>query len=205
MISTAHYFTLMNITPAILFNLEKTTMKILLLVIGALASIMVLLLIIGIFTKKDYTVGRDVIINKPKAAVFDFLKFLKNQNKFSVWATMDPDMKTTFTGTDGTVGFVSAWDSEGNKNVGKGEQEILAIVEGERIDYEIRFIRPFKSTSWAYITTTTVNDNQTSVHWEFSAKMKYPSNLMLVFMNMEKMIGNDLEKGLQNLKTLIGS
>jgi hypothetical protein len=194
-----------NINIDILFNLEKTTMKILLLVLGALASIVVLLLIIGIFTKKDYTVGRDVIINKPKATVFDFLKFLKNQNKFSVWASMDPDMKTTFTGTDGTVGFVSAWDSEGNKNVGKGEQEILAIVEGERIDYEIRFIRPFKSTSWAYITTTTVNDNQTRVHWEFSAKMKYPSNLMLVFMNMEKMIGNDLEKGLQNLKTLLGS
>jgi hypothetical protein len=178
-------------------------MKIILLVIAVLAAIVVLLLIIGLFTKSDYTVGRDVIIDKPKALVFDFLKYLKNQNKFSVWASMDPDMKTTFTGTDGKIGFISAWESVGNKNVGKGEQEILAIVEGERIDYEIRFMKPFKSTSWAYITTASVNDNQTKVHWEFSAKMKYPSNLMLLFMNMEKMIGNDLEKGLQNLKLLL--
>jgi hypothetical protein len=115
---------------------------------------------------------------------------------------MDPNMKTVFTGTDGTEGFVSAWESE-NKNVGKGEQEIQKIVEGERLDYEIRFIKPFNSTNWAFITTTRINDNQTLTHWEFSAKMKYPMNLMLVFMNMEKMIGNDLEKGLQNLKVIL--
>jgi hypothetical protein len=177
-------------------------MNILLWFVVVLAGIVALLLIIGFFTKKDYSVGRDIIINKPKAIVFDYLKYLKNQNKFSVWATMDPAMKTTFTGTDGTKGFISAWDSE-NKNAGKGEQEILQIVDGERIDYEIRFIKPFKSTSWAYITTTAVNDNQTRVYWEFNAKMKYPTNLMLLFMNMEKMIGNDLSKGLQNLDKIL--
>ena len=51
---------------------------------------------------------------------------------------MDPDMKKTYRGTDGTVGFVSAWDSE-KDDVGKGEQEIIKITDGERIDYELRF------------------------------------------------------------------
>jgi hypothetical protein len=177
-------------------------MKILLWIVILLAGVIVLLLVIGLFTKKDYTVGRDVIINRSKAVVFEYLKILKNQNKFSVWGSMDQNMRTQFTGTDGTEGFISAWDSD-NKNVGKGEQEILKIVEGERIDYEIRFIKPFESTNWAYITTTEVNDDQTRVHWEFNAKMKYPMNLMLLFMNMEKMIGNDLAKGLQNLKEIL--
>jgi uncharacterized protein YndB with AHSA1/START domain len=175
-------------------------MKIFLGIIIALGGILVLLLIIGLFVKKDYSVGKEVIINKSRAAVFDYLRLLKNQNKFSVWGSMDPAMKTEFRGTDGTEGFVSSWESE-NKNVGKGEQEILKIVDGERLDYEIRFIKPFKSTSWAYITTTAVNDNQTRVHWEFNGKMKYPTNLTLLFMNMEKMVGGDLEKGLQNLKS----
>lgn len=177
-------------------------MKIFIGIIIALAGILVLLLIIGFFLRKEYSAGKDVVINKPKANVFGYLKFLKNQNNFSVWSSMDPNMKTEFHGTDGTEGFVSAWESE-VKNVGKGEQETLKIVEGERIDYEIRFIKPFKSTSWAYITTTTVNDNQTSVHWEFNGKMKYPTNLMLLFMNMEKMVGGDLDKGLQNLKSIL--
>ena len=178
-------------------------MKILIGIIIVLIGIIVLFLIIGLFVKKDYSVGTDVIVNKSKNVVLEFLKLLKNQNKFSVWALMDPDMKTNFTGIDGTKGFVSAWESDNNKNVGKGEQEILKIVDGERIDYEIRFMKPFKSTSWAYITTTAVNDSQTKVHWGFSGKMKYPTNLTLLFMHMEKMVGGDLEKGLQNLKVLL--
>ena len=177
-------------------------MKILLGIIIAIAGIIVLLLIIGLFLKKDYSISTEVIINKPKAAVFDYLKFLKNQNKFSVWASLDPNMKTEFRGTDGTEGFVSAWDSD-MKNVGKGEQEILKIVDGERIDYEIRFLKPYKSVSWAFLSTAAVNDNQTRVRWEFNGNMKYPTNLMLLFMNMEKMVGNDLNKGLQNLKTIL--
>ena len=114
----------------------------------------------------------------------------------------DPDMKREFRGTDGTAGFVSAWDSQ-NKNVGKGEQEILKVIEGEKVDYEIRFIKPFESTSFASIHVLAENENQTKVRWIFNGKMKYPMNLMLLFMNMEKIIGRDLEKGLQNLKNLL--
>jgi hypothetical protein len=177
-------------------------MTILVGIIAVLVGIIVLFLIIAFFLKKDYTVGKEITINKSKQAVFEYLKFLKNQNKFNVWASMDPIMKTNFTGTDGTEGFISAWDSD-NKNVGKGEQEIVKIIDGERIDYEIRFIKPFKSTSYAYITTLAVDGNHTKVHWGFSGNMKYPTNLTLLFMNMEKMIGGDLEKGLENLKTIL--
>lgn len=175
-------------------------MKVFFGIIIALAGIIVLLLIIGVFVKKDYSVAKEVVVNKTKNEVFDYLRLLKNQAKFSVWASADPNMRTEFRGTDGTEGFVSAWDSD-NKNVGKGEQEIVKIVDGERIDYELRFLKPFKSTSWAYITTTAIDDTHTRVHWEFNGKMNYPSNLMLLFMNMGKMVGNDLEKGLQNLKS----
>ncbi len=47
-------------------------------------------------------------------------------------------MKTEYRGTDGTVGFVSAWDSP-VRDAGKGEQEITKIDDGKRIDYELRF------------------------------------------------------------------
>lgn len=172
-------------------------------IIVVLIGIIVIFLIIGFFLRKDYSVGKEIIINKSKPVVFEYLKFLKNQNKFNVWASMDPDMKTNFSGTDGTEGFISAWESNNNKNVGIGEQEIVKIIDGERLDYEIRFLKPFKSTSWAYMTTIAVDDNHTKVHWGFSGRMKYPTNLTLLFMNMEKMVGGDLEKGLQNLKALL--
>ena len=166
------------------------------------AALVALLLITALFIKKDYTIERTVIINKPKQEVFDYIKFLKNQDHFSKWASMDPEMKKEYRGTDGATGFVSAWDSK-DKNVGKGEQEILKITEGERVDFEIRFIKPFAGIAKAYMTTDSTGQNQTKVKWVFSSAMKYPMNLMLLFMNMEKMLGNDLETGLANLKMLL--
>jgi hypothetical protein len=41
------------------------------------------------------------------------------------------------------------------------------------------------------------------VAWGFESKMKYPMNLMLLFMSMEKMVGNDLGTSLMNLKNIL--
>jgi hypothetical protein len=167
-----------------------------------LLAIIIILLVTAAFVKKEYSVERQITLNKPKQDVFEYAKFLKNQNKYSVWAKIDPIMKTEFRGTDGTVGFVSGWDSK-NKDAGKGEQEITGIDEGKRIDYEIRFYEPMKSTDNAFMSFESVNDSVTSVTWSFYGKMKYPMNLSLLFMDMDKMLGKDLEGGLNNLKSIL--
>jgi len=166
------------------------------------AVVVVFLLVVAFFVKKEYTVERDVTINQPKQQVFEYIKLLKNQNNFSKWARMDPKMKQEFKGTDGTVGFISLWSSE-VKNVGQGEQEISKITEGQRIDYHLRFIKPFKSNSEAYLETIAVSPNQTRVKWVFTGVMNYPMNVMLLFMNMDKMLGPDLQTGLDNLKGIL--
>lgn len=175
-------------------------MNALLTVLAIIAALIVLLLVIALFLKKEYSVTRDITISQPRQKVFDYIKYLRNQDNFSKWATMDPDMKKEYRGTDGTPGFVSAWDSE-MKNVGKGEQEIVKVTDGERVDFSIHFIKPFDGLATAYMLTTAESENLTRVTWSFKAGMKYPMNLMLLFMNMEKMIGNDLQVGLGNLKS----
>lgn len=175
------------------------TLKIILIVVAVIIAVP---LIIALFVKKNYTVEREVVINKPKQEVFNYIKYLKNQDNYSKWATMDPNMKKTYTGTDGTLGFISAWESE-DKKVGKGEQEIVKITEGERIDFELRFIEPFESKAPVYMITEQVSNNETKVKWGFKGNMKYPMNIMLMFMDMEKMIGDDFETGLKNLKGIL--
>lgn len=172
-------------------------LKRIIIVIGIIISIP---FILALFIKNEYTVERDITINKSTSEVFGYVKLLKNQDNFSKWATMDPDMTKTYRGTDGTVGFVSAWESE-NEEVGTGEQEILKIADDERIDYELRFLEPFKSTSYAYMITDSLTENQTRVKWGFNGKMTYPMNLMLLLMDFEKMIGDDLDYGLTSLKS----
>ncbi len=79
---------------------------------------------------------------------------------------MDPQMSKTFEGQDGQVGFVSAWNST-NKEVGSGEQEIISIEEGKRINYELRFFEPFESTENAYMIAESIDSNQTKVNLGF--------------------------------------
>jgi len=174
-------------------------MKALKVIIIIIVVIIAIPLVTALFTDKDYSVEKEIVINKPKQEVFDFVKLLKNQDYFSKWAMMDPNMEKTYTGTDGQVGFISAWDSK-VEDLGKGEQEIIKITEGERIDYELRFIKPFEATEAAYMTTESVSDNETKVKWGFNGRMDYPSNLMLLMMDFEKMIGDDLQTGLERLK-----
>jgi Polyketide cyclase / dehydrase and lipid transport len=158
-------------------------------------------LVVALFVSKDFNVEKEITINKPKQQVFDYVKYLKNQSNYSVWAKMDPNMKSTFTGTDGTVGFVNSWD--GNKDVGTGSQTITAITEGQSLETDLKFIKPWESTAKAYMTTSAVNDSTTKVIWGFKSKMAYPMNITKLFMNMDKMVGDDYQNGLNNLKAVL--
>jgi len=171
-------------------------LKIVLIVVGVLIG---LPLIIALFLPKDYAVQREVTINQDKNKVFEYIKFLKNQEQYSHWASLDPNMKKEFRGTDATVGFVSAWESQ-IEDVGKGEQEIKKITEGSRVDYELRFIEPFEATEQAYMTTESVGSGQTKVVWGFNGHISYPMNIMMLAYDFEQLIGKDLETGLKNLK-----
>jgi uncharacterized protein YndB with AHSA1/START domain len=173
-------------------------LKSILLVIVALIAIV---LIAALFVSKEYHVEREITIARPRQQVFDYIRFLKNQSNYSKWVMMDPNAKMTYTGTDGAVGFTSAWDSD-NKNVGKGQQTIAKITEGERLDLDLHFIKPFDGYATAYLATADDGPN-TRVKWGFNGKMKYPMNIMLVFMNMDKMLGGDIAEGLGNLKKVM--
>lgn len=177
-------------------------MRILKKILIGLTIVIAVSLILALFVKKDYAVERETIIDKPKSEVFEYIKHLKNQDNYSKWATIDPNMKKTYRGTDGTVGFVSAWESD-NEDVGAGEQEIKKIIEGERVDFELRFFKPFEATEPAFMTTEVITENQTKVIWGFKGHMSYPMNLMMLFIDFEKIIGDDLQTGLNNLKNIL--
>jgi hypothetical protein len=176
----------------------KLVKRILFLLVGVIA----LALLAAAIMRKDYAVEREIVINKPKQEVYDYMKLLKNQDNYSKWNQVDPGMKKYYKGTDGEVGFVAGWDSA-NEQVGAGEQEIVKIVPGERIDLALRFTRPFVTNDNAYLILESLGEAQTKVKWGFNGKMPYPMNLMLPIMGMEKMLGDDLNVGLAQAKPII--
>ena len=108
-------------------------------------------------------------------------------------------MKKKFNGTDGTVGFKYEW--KGNKKAGEGEQEITNLVEGKKLETEIRFVRPFPSVAKANMMTESISANQTKVGWRNSGEMKYPMNVMVSM--VEKMLAKDMNESLNNLKRIL--
>ena len=176
-------------------------MSILITILSVLAGLVLLLLLLALIAPRGYKVYREIVINKPKAEVFEYIKYLKNQKYFNYWVMIDPDKKEEFRGTDGTVGFVYAWN--GNKQAGEGEQEIKKITEGERIDIEIRFVRPFAGTSQTPFSVEETAPGQTKVNWGMTSTMPYPMNVMQLFINMDKMLGTELEKNLAKLKEIL--
>lgn len=164
-----------------------------------LAGVLILFWLLSMVAPKKYHVHRSVDVNRPLPEVFQFIQYVKNQDYWSPWDKKDPDMKKSYTGTDGSIGFVSRW--EGNKQVGEGEQEITNIVENERMESQLRFFKPWKSESDAYIKVEKINKNSTKVTWGFSGENKPPANIFMLFFNMDKTVGKDFEEGLQNLKS----
>jgi hypothetical protein len=145
-------------------------------------------------------IEKSIEISRSSREVFDYLKYTRNQDNFSVWNMADPSMKKDYQGTDGTVGHIYRWDSA-NKNVGAGEQEIIGIDEGKKIGYELRFFRPMRNVGKSYFLINGKGESFTSVIWTFDSPMKFPYSLLApVF---KKMMGKDLEKGLTNLKTIL--
>ncbi|MCC6373157.1 MAG: SRPBCC family protein [Bacteroidia bacterium] len=170
------------------------------IILYILLALIAILLISAALMNKNMSIRKTISINKPAAEVYNYLKLTKNQDNFSVWNMADPNMKKDYMGTDGTVGFKYSWDST-NKNVGAGEQEIKSLSENKSIDYEIRFTRPMKNVANGGFVLESKSPNETSVSWCFNGPMIFPMNLMKSM--FEKMLGKDLESGLNNLKGIL--
>jgi hypothetical protein len=174
-------------------------MNILLTILLVLAGIIALLLVIALFMKKEHYAQSETIINAPTQKVFDFLKLLKNQDKFNKYAKADPNRNWEYKGTDGTIGFIIAWN--GNKDAGEGEKEIINLVEGKRIETQIRFVKPMVTTANIIMETESLSNNQTKVTWSNAGTLPYPLNIMIPL--FENRFAKDMNGSLLTLKNIL--
>ncbi|KOS08407.1 hypothetical protein AM493_17545 [Flavobacterium akiainvivens] len=175
-------------------------MKIVKKILIGIAALIALLLIIALFMDKKYEVRREVVINKPKAEVFNYIKLVRNQDNYSIWNMADPNKKVVATGEDGTVGFKYYW--KGNDDVGEGTQEITGVTEGQKLDFRVTFKEPFEDSMDGYLSTEDV-DGGTKTSWVIYGESSYPFNIMNPM--MDGMLGKDLQANLDNLKKLLES
>ena len=170
-------------------------------IVITIACILALILTFAAIGNKQLNIESSIVVNKPTDEVFSTIRLLRNHDHFNMWMMMDPDMKKEFRGNDGEVGFVYAWDSTNQRNVGAGEQKIVSIEVNRSIAYELKFIRPMQDVAAVTMQTNTLADGNTQVSWGFNSTMKFPMNIMKLL--MKKMLSKSLDQSLNNLKNLI--
>ena len=164
-----------------------------------LICLITLILLSAAFMPKDFTIEENIIIDTPKSKVFSYLKMIENENQWSPWIKRDPNIVREIKGEDGAVGAVASWS--GNDQVGVGEEEITNISFDQRIDLELRFIKPMKTTNKVYFITEDINNNQTKLTWGMTGRTEFPLNFVCFF--MQKQVHKDFAKGLSDVREIL--
>jgi uncharacterized protein YndB with AHSA1/START domain len=168
--------------------------------IGAvMIAAIAIVLIIAALKPNHFRVERSIDINAPAAKIFPYLDDLRQQRLWSPWDQKDPNMKRTYSGAERGVGAKYAWD--GNKEIGAGSQEIMAVKPNERIDVNIDFTRPFKANNKIEFILRPAGSG-TNVTWAIHGPMNIMFRAMHVIMSMDKMMNAEFDKGLMQLKAL---
>ena len=172
--------------------------KILLYGIVVIVLVCVIGCVVVAMQPAHYHVERSATMNAPAAVVFNQVNDFHKWDAWSPWAKIDPNMKTNFEGAPAGNGAVYSW--VGNSDVGEGRMTITDSKPGELIKIRLEFVKPFAATN-----ATTFNfkpqGNQTAVTWAMDGDNNFVGKAFCLFMNMDKMVGGDFEKGLAQMKT----
>jgi hypothetical protein len=166
----------------------------------AFAVMLGLFLIIVAMQPNEYRVARSATMKAAPAVVFAQVNDFHNWQVWSPWAKLDPNAKAVFEGPEAGEGAKFSWS--GNDKIGEGTQTIVESKPDERIRIQLHFERPMQDTA-AVEFTFKPQDEQTLVNWSMSGKKNFVGKAVCMFMNMDKMIGGDFEKGLASLKAIV--
>ena len=168
------------------------------------AGVLVLFIAVVATRPSVYHVERKLEVAAPAGLVFGVLNDLHQFAGIMVmfgspWEEIDPDMQKTFEGPASGVGQSYAWDSK--KDVGKGRMTIEESVPGQKVVVKLEFVKPMKSTATNALTFA-ATPTGTLVTWSMDGKHNFIGKALGLFMNMDKMLGTDIEMGLAQLKTV---
>jgi len=161
-----------------------------------------LLMLVALFVflqsrSSTYRVERRISITAPQQAVFDKLDDVHEWPRWSPWDALDPNPKRTFTGPEKGVGATYAWD--GNEQVGRGYLRVESDHAPSRVTYAVRFESPLDA-EMLYEFTIVPTEKGTTVVWIFQGEHPFWAKIFMLFRDLDRGVGQDMQRGLTTLK-----
>lgn len=174
-------------------------MKKLGIVLGLIAALLGIFAVMVAMQPAEFSVQRSTTIAAPPATVFALVNDFHQWEKWSPWAKMDPEMKTTYEGSESGAGAIYTWI--GNSQVGEGKMTILESRAPEQVGIQLEFLAPMKATNTAEFNFKPEGDG-TTVTWSMAGRNNFIGKAFCMFMDMDAMVGGDFEKGLTAIKAV---
>jgi hypothetical protein len=165
-----------------------------------LAVAILVFVVVVIAQPNEFKVSRSITINAPASAIFAQVNDQQRWQNWSPWAKLDPDAKFTYEGPKAGVGAIAHWS--GNSQVGEGTSTITESEVNKRILFKLDFVKPMKGTNSAEFTFKP-SGKATEVTWTMSGENDFIGKAIGLIMNCKKMVGEQFEQGLTNLKNLV--
>ena len=170
-----------------------------LIIVGVALAIF---LVIVAFSPADFKITRTANMSAMEDTIFEQVNDFHNWENWSPWAKMDPTMQQAYEGAPAGKGAIYTW--LGNKKVGQGKMTIMDSKPGKSVLIKLEFLKPFKATNMAEFTFKPMG-NQTAVNWTMSGNKNFIFKAVCMFMDMDKVVGADFEKGLAAMKAHVES
>ena len=169
--------------------------------IGIFAAV-VLLIVVAAFQPSDFRTSRSVNVSASSSEVFEHVNNLHKWEAWSPWDKMDPNMTRTYNGPESGVGASFGWS--GNSEVGEGRSTIVESRPLEVIKFKLEMKKPFEATNDVEFTFKPDGEN-VLVSWTMMGKKNLIMKAVGLFLDCDKMVGEQFEKGLSQLKTVVES
>jgi hypothetical protein len=170
---------------------------------GVLIALLgVILIFVGIVAVQpaDFRIFRSATINAPAGVAFAQVNDFHKWEAWSPWAKLDPAAKNTFDGPPAGRGAGFAWS--GNKDVGEGRMTITESRPNELVRIKLDFVKPMEGTCTTEFAFKPAGEGATSVTWSMFGRHSFVEKAFCLFMDMDKMVGGDFEKGLAQMKAV---
>lgn len=162
------------------------------------ASFVFVLLLAYVASRPAYfRIARKRAMKASPDAVFALIQDLRAWGQWSPWDKLDPNMTRTFEGAESGVGAKYHW--VGNKQVGEGRMAVLEVAKDEKVVVDLQFIKPFPAHNKTTFTIAREGDGVV-VTWLMEGNNNFMAKAFNVFVNMDKLVGADFERGLESLE-----
>jgi Polyketide cyclase / dehydrase and lipid transport len=168
--------------------------------IGVVVVVLIAAVLAYAATKPDtFHVQRSTSIQAPAEKIFPLIDDFRQQASWSPWEKMDPAMKKSLSGAPSGKGAAYEWD--GNSQVGKGRIEITDSTPTSKVAMKLDMFTPFEAHNNVEFTLDATGGS-TRVTWAMYGPQPFIAKVMSVFMDCDKMVGQNFEAGLANLKAI---